>query len=438
MSIEYPSDINEVASRARTDAKSALPDSNPFQVRNSFLNAIIVALAGRSFDIYNQIRALQDEAFPDTAEGEFLERWGTYKDIGRNPASQSSGLCVVTGVSGTTIPVGTLLIAGDTEVQYATSQEETINEITIISDIITRSGQTATFTSIGEHHYASGMSVVIAGANDPAYNGTFSIVVTGLTTFTYTVVGSPPTPDPSLSSNSTTTMASVEVASVTFGSETNLINGSVISFVTPVPGADNQALVQFEGLTGGEDLESDDDLRERILERYRNPISNFNAAQIETQAKEVSGVTRVFIEEITPSVGQVTIYFTRDNDDSIIPDGDEVAAVKDKILEIKPAHVDPDDVIVLAPSAVVVNFVFNSIAPDTPTMRDAVTASLAESFRDNSVVGENFLQVAYDSAVWETVDPETGDKITNFSINQPPGDVSVNTNELAILGTVTF
>ncbi len=71
-------------------------------------------------------------------------------------------------------------------------------------------------------------------------------------------------------------------------------------------------------------------------------------------------------------------------------------------------------------------------------MRDAVTASLAESFRDNSVVGENFLQVAYDSAVWETVDPETGDKITNFSINQPPGDVSVNTNELAILGTVTF
>ena len=38
--------------------------------------------------------------------------------------------------------------------------------------------------------------------------------------------------------------------------------------------------------------------------------------------------------------GQVRIGFTRDNDTSIIPSSTEVNTVKDKILEIKPAHMN--------------------------------------------------------------------------------------------------
>lgn len=59
---------------------------------------------------------------------------------------------------------------------------------------ITRSGTTATVTTSAAHGYTTGDTVQITGANQTAYCGTKTITVTGSTTFTYTVSGSPTTP----------------------------------------------------------------------------------------------------------------------------------------------------------------------------------------------------------------------------------------------------
>jgi len=59
---------------------------------------------------------------------------------------------------------------------------------------ITRSGATATVTTSVNHTLSTGMSVTIAGATQTDYNGTYTITVTGATTFTYTVANSPATP----------------------------------------------------------------------------------------------------------------------------------------------------------------------------------------------------------------------------------------------------
>jgi hypothetical protein len=59
---------------------------------------------------------------------------------------------------------------------------------------ITRSGSTATATTAIPHGMSSGYSVTIAGATQTEYNGTFVVVVTGASTFTYTVSGTPATP----------------------------------------------------------------------------------------------------------------------------------------------------------------------------------------------------------------------------------------------------
>lgn len=58
---------------------------------------------------------------------------------------------------------------------------------------ITRSATTATVTAAG-HGYVTGMSITIAGANEAAYNGAYTITVVDADTFTYTVAGSPATP----------------------------------------------------------------------------------------------------------------------------------------------------------------------------------------------------------------------------------------------------
>lgn len=58
---------------------------------------------------------------------------------------------------------------------------------------ITRSGSVATAT-VTSHGASTGQTVTIAGANEPDYNGSFPITVTGVSTFTYLVDGTVDTP----------------------------------------------------------------------------------------------------------------------------------------------------------------------------------------------------------------------------------------------------
>ncbi len=65
---------------------------------------------------------------------------------------------------------------------------------TIVISSITRASQTATATTASNHGFATGSIAVISGATQTEYNGSFIVTVTGATTFTYTVTGSPATP----------------------------------------------------------------------------------------------------------------------------------------------------------------------------------------------------------------------------------------------------
>lgn len=59
---------------------------------------------------------------------------------------------------------------------------------------ITRSGSTATLTTSVTHTMETGDTVIVAGADQAEYNGTFTITVINDTSFTYTVTGTPATP----------------------------------------------------------------------------------------------------------------------------------------------------------------------------------------------------------------------------------------------------
>lgn len=65
---------------------------------------------------------------------------------------------------------------------------------TVAISSITRSGSTANVTTSTSHNYTTGQSVTIFQANQAEYNGTFTIIVDGPTTFHYTVTGTPATP----------------------------------------------------------------------------------------------------------------------------------------------------------------------------------------------------------------------------------------------------
>jgi hypothetical protein len=67
---------------------------------------------------------------------------------------------------------------------YSTYSGQTISSITRVTT-------TATLTTAANHNLTTGTFVTVSGATPSAYNGTFSITVTGNTTFTYTMLSTP-------------------------------------------------------------------------------------------------------------------------------------------------------------------------------------------------------------------------------------------------------
>ena len=64
----------------------------------------------------------------------------------------------------------------------------------LVANSLTRAGAVATFTTLNPHGLATGDTVVISGVDQPEYNKTAVITVTGPTTFTYAITGTPASP----------------------------------------------------------------------------------------------------------------------------------------------------------------------------------------------------------------------------------------------------
>ena len=94
--------------------------------------------------------------------------------------------------TGTTSQRSALPTYGMFRYNSTTNQFEGYNSVvgTAISTILFTT-TTATLTTATSHGLSTGAVVTISGASPSAYNGTFSITVTGSTTFTYTMLSNP-------------------------------------------------------------------------------------------------------------------------------------------------------------------------------------------------------------------------------------------------------
>lgn len=425
----------EIVQRIRADMANAVPELDP-TIQGSFVNGLAVSNAGRHYDNVILLQQILKELMPQTSTGEYLERWAQYEGLSRIAALPSSGYITVTGTAATAVPALTEW-RSTANVLFASLAGVTLAlNISALSSL-SRSGSTVTGVTSSSHSLATGMEVTIAGAVETDYNGTFEIVVVDETTFTYEITGTPTTP-----ATGTLTVAytgaSIEVEAIDPGETGNLVSGAQLQVTSPITGLDSDAFVQTLGLTGGSDAETDASLLERLLYSRANPVANFNESAIVLQAKTISGVTRVFVNRITPYIGAVTVAFMRDNDSNPIPDSGEVADVYAALLEILPAQSDPSDLIVQAPTPVTVNFTFTNILPDTPTMRTAIENSLTVFFDQETEYETNIDEDKYRSVIINTFDTETGDTLLSFILSTPSGDITISTDEIGVLGTVSF
>lgn len=435
MPLDIPTTAAEVEARSKADVQRELQTSNPFG-KNSWLGATVTANANRVFDFYIQLKAAITQNFPDTATGNYLLRWAAIWGKTPIPASKSSGNLVATGTAASVIPQGTIFALSGSG-NYESTAVATVAAGTVAIQDLTRTGTTVTVLCEVDHGLADNVDVEITGASNPEYNITADITVINSTTFQYEVDTTPSNEFGTAAIASFTT-AVVPVRSIQFGSNTNQASGTVLRLQSPITGVDSEAGVDFGTIGGGSDTEADDAFRSRTLEYIQNPVAMFNVAAITEKAKEIAGVTRVFVQPLTPAIGQVTIYFMRDNDTTAIPDASEVAEVNEIIQSIRPANTYENDVIVSAPTAVTVPFTFTALTPNTSTMQEAVTANLQQFFTERTSVGVNIDEDAYRSAIFNTVDVFTGQTVQTFTLSAPSGDISVSTGQIGVLGAVSY
>ena len=443
MALTTPTSADEVIDRAINDVFLQLQEfgAKP-SLKNSWLNALIVGYANRVFDFYFALDQAALECLPDTATPEAvggkLERIAAIWGITRIPGAQAKGSIIATGVVASEIPNTAIYVVGDGG-QYTVDTAITITTKSLSVASIVRSATTATLTTTVPHRLATNVKINVTGAVETEYNVTSAaITILDEDTITYQVAGSPSSPATGTILLGFDT-AIVDVTSVNFDDAADQVADAGFTLESPLVGVDDVARADTDSVVGGADQETTDALRTRLLDRIQNPVAHFNVADITAKAKTVAGVTRVFVQEITPSVGQVTVYFMRDNDDvSTIPDGAEVAAVKAVLDTIRPANTDPDDLIVLAPTALPTDFTFTSTTPSTATMKAAVEASLVEFFAEKTSVGVDVTSDEYRAAIFNTVDTVTGDILTGFILSTPVGLIGVSSGQIATLGAVVI
>ena len=109
--------LEEIQARLIADVESRLPGLDPL-LRHSMVGALTTAVAGAHHEMYGYLGWIAEQAIPDTAEAEYVERWAGMWGIERVAASPATGSITVTGSVGAVVPAGAVWQVGGTGAQY--------------------------------------------------------------------------------------------------------------------------------------------------------------------------------------------------------------------------------------------------------------------------------------------------------------------------------
>ncbi|MEW4983060.1 MAG: baseplate J/gp47 family protein [Cycloclasticus sp.] len=228
-------------------------------------------------------------------------------------------------------------------------------------------------------------------------------------------------------------VASVSVTAVIAGSDGNTAAGSKLTPITPLAGINSEAIVDASGLTGGTEIESLDSLGDRLQERVQQTPQGGAKVDYIKWAKEVPGVTRVWPFGLWMGDGTVGVFFTRDDDVTLIPDAGEVTTVQDYIDSVRPVTAD---VIVMAPTEAAQAMTIQ-LSPNTTAVQAAIEDSLNDLFRVEAQVedgtGSGTVLISH---VREAISIATGEN--NHILVSPSTDITLSAGELSTLGAITW
>lgn len=212
------------------------------------------------------------------------------------------------------------------------------------------------------------------------------------------------------------------------GSAGNRTAGQTVSLLSPIPGVANNAIAST--ITGGTDLESDENLRARFLARIKQPPQGGSKADYVNWALAIPGVTRAWCYPLEGGAGTVTVRFMMDNTYSNgIPLPGDVSTVNTALSILKPVTAN---LTVAAPTAVPLNLTITALNPLTSDVKTAVIQSLKDLISAEATPGGTI----YISHIREAISNAYGE--VDHVLTIPTANVVNTTGNITTMGTITW
>ncbi|GGH55244.1 tail protein [Comamonas phosphati] len=226
--------------------------------------------------------------------------------------------------------------------------------------------------------------------------------------------------------------ATTTVTAVVSSAASNRYSGQTVNLVTPVLGVQTAAVLGVLG--GGSDLESDDSLRERLLNRIQQPPQGGDANDYVqwTLATPGGGATRAWVVAEQFGQGTVGVAFVCDGNGAgaaILPTAAQIAAVAAFIDTVRPvtAHVT-----VYAPVAVPIDFAIEGLSPDTLAVQQAIAAELADLLAREGQPGGTILLSHMRSAI------SSAAQEWDYVLVSPAANVVLSPGQIPVMGRVVW
>lgn len=229
----------------------------------------------------------------------------------------------------------------------------------------------------------------------------------------------------------------VAVKALNPGESSNQPAGSLLAPTTPMSGVSSDVVVV--DLRGGTEIETDDQLRARVLDRIRQPPMGGDANDYVQWAMRIPSVTRAWCAPREMGMGTVTLRFMCDAlraDNDGFPLQEDVDIVREYLDTVRPVAVR--DFFCVGPVPEPIDFNLE-LVHDSIALRSQVAISadamIREKARPASNVNGELVGGTTIMASWiaEAINRVTNDFVLTMSDHPMP-----HNGALAVLGTITY
>jgi len=229
----------------------------------------------------------------------------------------------------------------------------------------------------------------------------------------------------------------LSIMSETKASATNRDGDGLLSLADPVlyPDLGTGWTVASGGLGGGADIELDDSLRARGLQRKRNPPGGGTLTDYERIVRAVPGVKAAWAFRGTLSPGTLFVFFLFEGRADYIPLPADVAVVQAAVDAKRLIRVD--DSVVVAPTARPIDITINGLSGDTPGIRAAIAAAISAMFLAKcrpGIAGNTF--TVSRSWIDEAISGVSGED--RHVLAEPAEDIVLTNGEFPTLGEIIY